>query len=200
LIEQPNVQVILRHLREIPQLGSVRDRLVTAAQRAVEQGSNSASETDDEAIAEAIELLSPLADDCASDIARFQSEVALGAEIDTLDPRADRVSLLTLHATKGLEFSAVFIVGCENGIVPLSWGQADRATIEEERRLFYVGVTRARERLFLSHARKRRVRGKVRSQEPSPFIQEIQEQLIERDRDKRSRKRPSPHNGQLDLF
>ncbi len=200
LIEQPGVQVILQFLGATPQTGSVRDRLTTAAQNAIEQGADREFKTDQEAITTAVELLLPLADDCASNMLRFQSEVALGAEVDTLDPRADRVSLLTLHAAKGLEFRVVFIVGCENGLIPFSWGQVDRGKIEEERRLFYVGVTRARERLFLSHARKRRVKGKFRSQEPSPFIKEIQAELLERDRDMRRAKRPRTHTGQLDLF
>lgn len=200
LIEQPGVQVILQCLRDIPQTDTVRDRLAAAAQYAVEQGADQGIETDKEEIIKAIELLAPLADACGSNMERFWSEVALGAEVDTLDPRADRVSLLTLHAAKGLEFCVVFIVGCENGIIPLSWGTVDRETIEEEKRLFYVGVTRARERLFLSHARKRRVRGKLRSQEPSPFVREIQAELLERDRDKRPAKRPKVPNGQLDLF
>jgi DNA helicase-2/ATP-dependent DNA helicase PcrA len=200
LIEQPGVQAVLQYLEEIPQTSTVRDRLIAAAQYAVDQGAGENLETDKEAMMTAVELLASLASGCGSNMARFRSEVALGAEVDTLDPRADRVSLLTLHAAKGLEFRVVFIVGCENGIIPLSWGEVDRATIEEERRLFYVGVTRARERLFLSHAHKRRVRGKFRSQEPSPFIKEIQAELLERDRDKRNAKRHRTHNGQLDLF
>src|SRR5690606_41975244 len=75
----------------------------------------------------AADRLRPLAERCGSDLARFRDELALGVEVDTWDPRADRVSLLTLHASKGLEFPVVFIVGCEDGLLPLRWpGSEDR--------------------------------------------------------------------------
>ena len=77
------------------------------------------------------------------------------------DARADRVSLLTLHAAKGLEFAVVFIVGLEDGLLPLHWGEPDDAAMAEERRLFYVGMTRAKDRLILSRARQRHWRGRT---------------------------------------
>ena len=86
-------------------------------------------------------------------------DLSLGTEVDTWDPRADRISLLTLHAAKGLEFPVVFIVGCENGLLPLTWGKASQADLDEERRLFYVGVTRAKTKLYLCRAGKRLWRG-----------------------------------------
>ncbi|MBI4882268.1 MAG: UvrD-helicase domain-containing protein, partial [Planctomycetes bacterium] len=100
-----------------------------------------------------------LAERCAGDRARLQSELALGVDVDSWDPRADRVSLLTLHAAKGLEFAVVFLVGCEDGILPLRFGAEEDRDLAEERRLFFVGMTRARERLILSHARRRAWRG-----------------------------------------
>ncbi|WP_374202792.1 3'-5' exonuclease [Saccharothrix sp. S26] len=73
-------------------------------------------------------------------------------EVDTWDPRADRISLLTLHASKGLEFPVVFIVGCSDGVLPLRWpGDDDPAAVDEERRLLFVGMTRAQRHLYLSH-------------------------------------------------
>ncbi|MEV0679889.1 UvrD-helicase domain-containing protein [Actinosynnema sp. NPDC050436] len=118
---------------------------------------------------DAYELLKPLAVECGADVGRFTAELALGVEVDTWDPRADRISLLTLHASKGLEFAVVFIVGCEDGVLPLRWpgsaGGADAAeAVAEERRLVFVGMTRARQRLFLSYAG-RRAR--------SPFLAEL---------------------------
>ncbi|MEU4740963.1 UvrD-helicase domain-containing protein [Actinosynnema sp. NPDC023658] len=100
----------------------------------------------------AYELLKPLAAECGTDFERFHTALALGVEVDTWDPRADRISLLTLHASKGLEFPVVFIVGCEDGVLPMRWpGDDDPAAVEEERRLLFVGMTRAQRHLFLSH-------------------------------------------------
>ncbi|GAA0216231.1 hypothetical protein GCM10010492_12560 [Saccharothrix mutabilis subsp. mutabilis] len=96
------------------------------------------------------ELLKPLAVECGTDFERFHTTLALGVEVDAWDPRADRISLLTLHASKGLEFPVVFIVGCEDGLLPLRWPGQDDDT-DEERRLLFVGMTRARRHLFLSH-------------------------------------------------
>ncbi len=129
--------------------------------------------------AAAVELLVPLAERCGDDLERFLAELALGAEVDTLDPRADRISLLTLHAAKGLEFPVVFVVGCEDGLLPLRWGGATEDE-GEERRLFFVGMTRARSHLFLSYAARRTRHGVVREAAPSPYLAAIDELLLER--------------------
>jgi DNA helicase II / ATP-dependent DNA helicase PcrA len=128
----------------------------------------------------AVDLLSPLAERCGSDLDRFFAELALGAEVDTLDPRADRVSLLTLHAAKGLEFPVVFIVGCEDGLLPLRWSGDQTENTAEERRLFFVGMTRARSRLLLCSARRRLRHGAVTETTPSPFLRAIDPTLLER--------------------
>ncbi len=133
-----------------------------------------------------------------ADRLRFLDAVALAAEADFRDPRADRVSLLTLHAAKGLEFSVVFIVGLEDGVLPLHWGHADEDTMAEERRLFYVGMTRAKDRLFLSHAAERRWRGRVRPSTASPFLHDIEETLVTLRRS--AAKPPKPENRQLKLL
>ncbi|HEY1639766.1 MAG TPA: UvrD-helicase domain-containing protein [Streptosporangiaceae bacterium] len=101
------------------------------------------------------ELLAPLARRCGDDLERFRTEVSLGATVDALDPRADAITLLTLHAAKGLEFDVVFVAGCEDGLLPLRLPGAELA---EERRLLFVGMTRARSRLLLTYAA-RRARG-----------------------------------------
>jgi len=80
---------------------------------------------------------------------------------------------MTLHAAKGLEFPAVFITGCEEGLFPHSRSFDDPDELEEERRLMYVGMTRARERLFVTHASRRRWQGYYRDQQPSRFLAEI---------------------------
>jgi DNA helicase-2/ATP-dependent DNA helicase PcrA len=133
------------------------------------------------------------------DMGHFLSELAMTSDVDLWDPRADAISLLTLHASKGLEFPVVFIVGCEDGLLPLRWGTADDRDTSEERRLFFVGMTRARRRLFLSHARKRLWMGKLRDMDPSPFLKDIQEQLLERHRAE-SHRQSRPSHQQLDLF
>ncbi|HET6815460.1 MAG TPA: 3'-5' exonuclease, partial [Actinomycetota bacterium] len=115
--------------------------------------------------------------------------------------RADRVSLLTLHAAKGLEFPVVFLVGCEDGLLPLRFGPEPSPTeTAEERRLFFVGMTRARSHLFLSHARRRAWRGSVREAEPSPFLADLQAALVDHAQAP-ARRRPRPPAGdQLSLL
>lgn len=130
----------------------------------------------------AVDVLAPLAERCGADLDRFLAELALGAEVDTLDPRADRVSLLTLHAAKGLEFPVVFLIGCEDGLLPLRWAGAGvhAEDTAEERRLFFVGMTRARSRLILCSARRRLRHGAVVDTTPSPFLHAIDPTLLER--------------------
>ena len=148
---------------------------------------------------EARELLRPLAGACGDDLERFLSALSLDTEIDTWDPRADRISLLTLHAAKGLEFPVVFIAGCENGLLPLTWGKAEPAALDEERRLFYVGVTRAKTKLFLCRAKRRLWRGRVRELPPSPYLSDVEERLLERRRSRIPDKRKKT-DGQMKLF
>jgi DNA helicase-2/ATP-dependent DNA helicase PcrA len=109
----------------------------------------------------------------------FLERALLEREADGYDPRADRVALMTLHAAKGLEFPVVFIAGCEEGLLPYVRNSDDLPDIEEERRLFYVGMTRAREKLILSHARRRTLFGKQQEHPPSRFVGEIAAALLE---------------------
>jgi DNA helicase II / ATP-dependent DNA helicase PcrA len=148
----------------------------------------------------ALQRLLPLAQTCGSDRARFLDAVELASDADFWDPRADGVSLLTLHAAKGLEFAFVFIVGLEDGVLPLHWGRAETAAedeMAEERRLFYVGMTRAKDRLVLSRALKRHWRGRVREQRPSPFLADIESELVKR---QQTQLRRRPEERQLKLF
>ncbi|MBB4932688.1 uncharacterized protein (TIGR00375 family) [Lipingzhangella halophila] len=125
----------------------------------------------------AVELLTPLAERCGTDVARFCHEVLLGAEVDAIDPRADAVSLLTLHAAKGLEFPVVFIVGCADSLLPLRWPGAELGddAFAEERRLCFVGMTRAQDHLYLTHAARRTRHGETREMRPSPFLTELRD-------------------------
>jgi len=126
------------------------------------------------------EVLAPLAGRCGEDLDRFLTEIALGAEADSLDPRADAVTLLTLHAAKGLEFGVVFVAGCERGLLPLWLPGSARPDLAEERRLLFVGMTRARSHLFLTCARRRRRYGTVTETGPSPFLAAIDPALLDR--------------------
>jgi DNA helicase-2/ATP-dependent DNA helicase PcrA len=110
----------------------------------------------------------------------FLDQVALTSDQDELDDESPAVSLMTLHAAKGLEFPAVFIVGLEDGTLPHERSGDAPAELEEERRLFYVGMTRAKRELTLSLARLRRRYGEFEPREPSRFIQEISAEHIER--------------------
>jgi uncharacterized protein (TIGR00375 family) len=126
------------------------------------------------------DVLAPLAARCGGDLDRFLDELALGAEVDAWDPRADRISLLTLHAAKGLEFPAVFIVGCDDGLLPLRPWHGAEVDYAEERRLFFVGMTRATSRLVLLTAAERSIRGTVTACSPSPFLASVDQALLDR--------------------
>lgn len=114
-----------------------------------------------------------------TDLDLYLQRVALVADVDKLDPDADAATLMTLHNAKGLEYPVVFISGLEDGLFPLSRAYDDPAVMEEERRLFYVGVTRAMDRLFLCHARQRRRAGEMMMGRLSPFVEHVPEDLVE---------------------
>ena len=103
----------------------------------------------------------------------FLQTVCLASDQDGYDEQADRVPVMTLHAAKGLEFPAVFITGCEDGLLPHIRNRDDPAAIEEERRLFFVGMTRAKQHLALVYARFRRIRGRPERFPASRFLREI---------------------------
>ncbi|MDF1590066.1 MAG: ATP-dependent helicase [Desulfobacterales bacterium] len=109
----------------------------------------------------------------------FITALALQTDTDTYLPQSERVALMTMHAAKGLEFPVVFICGCENGYIPLRRAGKAQTDIAEERRLFYVAMTRAKERLFFTHARKRRIYGKNEIRTVSPFVEQIDSALKE---------------------
>ncbi len=109
----------------------------------------------------------------------FLQKAMLVAELDKLGPDADAVTMMTLHNAKGLEFPVVFITGLEDGLFPLAKAFDDPAMLEEERRLFYVGITRAERKLFLTHAEERRRNGEFMASKASSFLQAIPEAMLE---------------------
>jgi DNA helicase-2/ATP-dependent DNA helicase PcrA len=109
----------------------------------------------------------------------YLQRTTLIAGIDVLDPNADAATLMTLHNAKGLEFRSVFIAGLEEGLFPIMRARENPAQLEEERRLFYVGITRAEETLVLTHARSRRRNGEQMPSLPSSFLAELPRELID---------------------
>lgn len=103
----------------------------------------------------------------------FLEDTALLSDIDTLDRNSSRVTCMTLHASKGLEFQVVFIIGCEEGLLPHENSLSSSANIEEERRLMYVGMTRAREKLTITHTAYRFRGGEMTPQAPSRFLEQL---------------------------
>ncbi len=108
----------------------------------------------------------------------FLEQVSLVTDIDELDDKAEAVTLMTLHTAKGLEYPVIFIVGMEDGVFPHSRSLGDPDELEEERRLCYVGVTRAEEKLYLTHAWQRMLFGSSSFNAPSRFLGEIPDDLI----------------------
>ena len=117
--------------------------------------------------------------DTFTELDLFLQEVALIADLDRLDPGSETVTLMTLHNAKGLEFSLVFIAGLEEGLFPLSRAYDEADVLEEERRLFYVGITRAEDKLFMSWARQRRRAGDFTYGSLSSFVSAIPDKLLE---------------------
>jgi DNA helicase II / ATP-dependent DNA helicase PcrA len=128
----------------------------------------------------------------------FLEVLSLQTGLDAYEPDQENVKLLTLHAAKGLEFRYVLLSGCEANLLPLTiFGNSD---LEEERRLFYVGLTRATQNIFLSWAKKRRLLGQTLMQSPSPFLADIEENLKSNAALPETGKPNRPNRRQLSLF
>lgn len=189
LAGHPAVQALVTQIKLLPPGTPLVEGIATAASELADQP--------DAELRAITDALRPFAEKHGTDLDAFLSELALGVDVDLHDPRAERVSLLTLHAAKGLEFRVVFLAGCEDGLLPHRFGSGDASDPAEERRLFFVGITRAKEQLFLSHARRRHWQGELRDRHPSPFLRDIGENLLDRQREKAP---SAPRARQLDLF
>ena len=148
----------------------------------LEELENSKSAQDQSRVENLKELLS-VAEDFSKgeeedNLENFLGRVALVSDIDDAELGEEAITLMTLHSAKGLEFPVVFLVGMEEGIFPHARTLMDEEEIEEERRLCYVGITRAERTLFLSHARMRTVFGHTVSYPPSRFLKEVPRNLI----------------------
>jgi DNA helicase II / ATP-dependent DNA helicase PcrA len=210
LADRPGVERILRELTYAPVSGTERtavsERLGDAARAVLDRLPTAARDDREDTATEihaALDVLKPLAGRCGDDLERFRTELLLGVEVDTWDPRADGVSLLTLHAAKGLEFPVVFVVGCADGLLPLRWpgmapDDADTEQVHEERRLLFVGMTRAQQHLYLSYAAERVHHGTCWTTSRSPFLADLDAAVCEQIGD--APLRPKPRNTQLRLL
>jgi superfamily I DNA/RNA helicase len=201
LERRTGVPAIVREIRLAgPGNATVADRLRRAVRALAARAADPAAEVD---VRAAGEVLAPLARRCGSDLERFLTEISLGAEADALDPRADAVTLLTLHAAKGLEFEVVFLAGCEKDLLPLRFpgpGAMTDADLAEERRLLFVGITRARARLYLTCASRRTRHGSTSATGPSPLAAAIDAALLDRSGSPAGRARPGHAGRQLRLL
>ena len=191
LAEHPTVQAMLERLGTLPVELPFADRfekVVTELARAAQPDAD---------LPRLALALRQLAERSGTGLDAFTSELALGVDADLWDPRAERVSLLTLHAAKGLEFRVVFLAGCEDGLLPFRFGPDEPVDEAEERRLFFVGLTRARDLLHLTHARRRYWQGELRDRRQSPFLAAIHGGLLDRQREEAPL---TPHIRQMELF
>ena len=133
-----------------------------------------------------------------SDVAGFLANLNLAKHTDMYDRRVEKVALMTMHAAKGLEFAVVFIAGCEEGWIPYRSTHRP-ADVEEERRLFYVAMTRAKQHLYLTKAGRRRISGQMEPRTWSPFVKEI-ENSYNRFSGQKGTKSAVPTQEQLSLF
>ncbi|MBT8271887.1 MAG: UvrD-helicase domain-containing protein [Flavobacteriaceae bacterium] len=117
--------------------------------------------------------------DATGSLTEFLEDVALATDLDQKDDNPDRVALMTIHLAKGLEFPNVFIVGLEEDLFPSAMSMNTRSELEEERRLFYVALTRAEDRIHLTYALSRYRWGKLIDAEPSRFIEEIDDRYLD---------------------
>lgn len=133
--------------------------------------------TDNPKVEEALNSLIISSQQFGNNSSDFFTTVSLKRDPDTYDAKTEKVSLMTMHAAKGLEFPVVFIAGCERGLIPYQGSVSGYSDQNEERRLFYVALTRAKEQLYLTWTKNRRIYGKPVKRELSPFVEDIEKKL-----------------------
>ncbi|MFO7559695.1 MAG: UvrD-helicase domain-containing protein [Desulfobacterales bacterium] len=129
----------------------------------------------------------------------FFTTLSLQTDTDIYEFESEKVALLTMHAAKGLEFPVVFIVGCENGYIPYHRPDKEAPDVDEEKRLFYVAMTRAKEHLYFTHVKKRRIYGRVLERELSPFVADIENILMSHETPKPKKKTKDIEKKQIQL-
>ena len=149
---------------------------------------------------EAFNNLIGFAEGFSANMAEFLASAALHTDTDAYLPQAEKVALMSMHAAKGLEFPVVFIAGCEDDLIPLKRDGSKPVDIAEERRLFYVAMTRAMERLYLTRAKKRSIYGKLLTRSLSPFVADIENSLKKDESPRVKHKKKKKEQKQLKLF
>jgi len=179
----PAADLLRRLIEELDLLQALREEGPEGEERAenVEELVAAAAEIDERGqAATAVPPAAPEGEEAGlTSLDRFLQEVALVADVDRHDPEADAVLLMTLHNSKGLEFPWVFLAGMEEGLCPHARSAGSEEDLEEERRLFYVGLTRARRRVALTHASSRRRYGRRSWAAPSSFLRELPEEHVQ---------------------
>jgi uncharacterized protein (TIGR00375 family) len=151
-------------------------------------------------IKEAFANLIELARQFDTNTTDFLATIALHTDTDAFRPNIEKVSLMTMHAAKGLEFPVVFIAGCEDNLIPFKRFGVEHADVNEERRLLYVAMTRAMESLYLTRAKKRRIYGKLEDRLLSPFVDDIENHLKSSQTPFSKKKKKAVEQVQLKLF
>jgi superfamily I DNA/RNA helicase len=154
----------------------------------------------DAATLEALAGLIELAGRFGASSVDFLAATALHTDTDVYTHQVEKVSMMTMHAAKGLEFPVVFISGCEQDYIPFRREGGDAVDLAEERRLFYVAMTRAMDRLYLTRAKKRRIHGQPRPRDLSPFVIDIENQLKKDETPLPKKKKTATDHQQLKLF
>jgi DNA helicase-2/ATP-dependent DNA helicase PcrA len=193
-VHGPDLDGLLRRVDEAVAAETPLDQLIRslAVDTMGDQFSNPETEM-------GLRRLIEMAADAGSEILELLRRLTLGRGADGYRAGIENVALMTLHAAKGLEFACVFIPGCEDGLLPCSLGARRRVDIEEERRLLYVGMTRAKQSLFLTHAERRFMYGESLTLPRSPFLDSIEQDLIDSSA-ALFRRRETRQDRQLKLF
>jgi superfamily I DNA/RNA helicase len=187
---KPSPDGLNHALSEIKQRDKLKDKIQYAYDTLINDSQNREEEV--------YRKLLDLAEYYNNRINKFIRYLTLGSSPDAYDHKTEKVTVMTLHASKGLEFKCVFIAGCEEGLIPYTLFKNQETDREEEKRLLYVGMTRAKSYLYLTHATKRFIMGRERTMQRSPFLNRIEKELTEVD--KNTYKKKKQDDSQLKLF
>ncbi|MGM0531436.1 MAG: UvrD-helicase domain-containing protein [Bacteroidota bacterium] len=178
-------------LEQINALNNLKDKIQYAYNTLLNHSQKDKTE-------EVLRKIKDLAESYGTRTEDFLRFLTLGSSSDAYEHQTEKVTVMTLHASKGLEFKCVFIAGCEDGLIPYTLFKNQETDRDEEKRLLYVGMTRAKSYLYLTHAGKRFIMGQERAMQRSPFLNRIEKELTEVE--KNTYKKKQQDDSQLKLF